>query len=124
MWVAQDKIRYESVYSINVYSHPLRIGSISVCGPGIVFRKPDLEGLNRAVEFVNSIKLLVDVFANNGIVSGEACCAHGVLDCLEIHVDSKKRELRGCHVLQAIFFSVGICHISFETLRFDTFLSS
>jgi hypothetical protein len=36
----------------------------------------------------------------------------------------KKRELRGCHVLQAIFFSVGICHISFETLRFDTFLSS
>ena len=74
-----------------------------VCGPGIVFRKPDLEGLNRAVEFVNSIKLLVDVFANNGIVPGEACCAHGVLGCLEIHVDSKKRELRGCYTLKVTF---------------------
>jgi hypothetical protein len=34
-----------------------------VCGLGIVVRKPDLQGLDRAVEFVNSIETLADVFA-------------------------------------------------------------
>ena len=75
MWVAEDKIRYESVYSINVYSynsHPLWIGSISVWPWDRI-----QEARPGGTQF---------------------------LGCLEIHVDSKKRELRGCHVLQVIFF--------------------
>ena len=39
------------------------VGCISACGLGIVVRKPDLQGLDRAVEFLNSIETLADVFA-------------------------------------------------------------
>jgi hypothetical protein len=73
MWVAQDKLRYESVYSINVYSHPLRIGSISVWPWDRI-----QEARPGGTQF---------------------------LGCLEIHVDSKKRELRGCYTLKVFFFN-------------------
>ena len=62
-----------------------------VCGLGIVVRKPDLQGLNRTVEFLNSIELLADVFAN-GIVPGDPCCAHGVLGGLEIDVGLRREN--------------------------------
>ena len=67
MWVAQDKIRYESVYLFICLLNKRAESSTTGAAYASVALDRSQEarpaGLDRAVEFVNSIETLADVFA-------------------------------------------------------------
>jgi hypothetical protein len=83
------------VYSINVNSHPLRIGGeLEWVGLRIIVRKEHLKLRNRPLDLLESLALLVIVALVKGLMPGDVCIAAGVLGGFEIHVDTKMRALR------------------------------
>ena len=63
------------VYSINVNSHPLRIGGeLEWVGLRIIVRKEHLKLRNRVFELVWRLAVLVIVALVKGLMPGDACC--------------------------------------------------
>ena len=106
MWGAQDKIRYESVYLFICLLNKRAESSTTGAAYASVALDRSQEarpaGLDRAVEFVNSIETLPTSLhwyrARRSVLCARRSWRFGD------RCRFKERELRGCHVLQVIFF--------------------